>query len=113
MSFILPALTALFYYNLQHTVYETIVRSRYNDLFTVSVLKICNVGPEDGGDYLCSARSGVVSASAPRVTTITVLHDEGQCNFNDYYDPSYLPKGTPKLVVSVIKIYRCIRCGCS
>ena len=60
--------------------YETIVRSRYNDLFTVSVLKICNVGPEDGGDYLCSGRSGVVSASAQRATTITVLHNEGQCN---------------------------------
>ena len=51
--------------------------SRYRDVFTESVLKICNVGPEDRGDYLCTASSGIVSASATRATTLTVVYDEG------------------------------------
>ena len=51
--------------------------SAYQDVFTESILKICNVGLKDSGNYLCTASSGIVSVSASKTTNLRVLNNQG------------------------------------
>ena len=58
---------------LQHTVYEREVTSQLNTTFKESILEICSTGPEDSGDYLCTASNEFSSTSAASPTNLTVI----------------------------------------
>ena len=62
---------------LKHTVFERKIRQE-SFYFTESVLQVCNVDLENGGEYLCTASDGYNTVTANNATVVTVLPNEGK-----------------------------------
>ena len=69
-------LFTLFPFLSQHTVYDELV-TQGSLMFIQSILEICSIELDEGGDYTCNATNGLISES--NTTTITVTDSRGVC----------------------------------
>ena len=66
----------MFFLRTQHTVYqETVTEGGLT--FVESILEICSIEMDEGGDYTCNATNGFISDA--NTTTITVADSRGVC----------------------------------
>ena len=85
----LCAVFTLFPFLSQHTVYDELV-TQGDLMFIQSILEICSIELDEGGDYTCNATNGFISET--NTTTITVTDSRGVhyyyvhlCMFEDVY----------------------------